>query len=65
MSDLTPTPANPGLHLSKPSAYAPPSGAYACRCGETAQATGGDVQGLIQNWTDHRAACTGRKETQQ
>ncbi|MEJ8647848.1 hypothetical protein WKI65_07075 [Streptomyces sp. MS1.AVA.3] len=62
MADLTPTPDNPGLHVSKHSVYAPANGSYACRCGETQQAKGDEsVRDLVTGWTDHRAACTGRK----
>ncbi|MFD8338496.1 hypothetical protein ACFV42_38510 [Streptomyces solisilvae] len=51
MTDLTPTPSTPGLHVSKPSPSAPAQGSAVCHCGATATATGDDqVFRLVQGW---------------
>ncbi|WP_405657262.1 hypothetical protein [Streptomyces sp. RK9] len=51
MADLTPTPESPGLHIAKPSPYAPATGSYVCSgCDATAH---GDtpVQDLVDEYT--------------
>ncbi|WP_445520237.1 hypothetical protein [Streptomyces sp. NEAU-174] len=51
MTDLTPTPSTPGLHVSKPSPSAPAQGSAVCHCGATATATGdAQVLRLVQGW---------------
>ena len=51
MSDLTPTPERPGLHVSKPSPDAPATGSAVCHCGASATATGdAQVRLLVQGW---------------
>ncbi|WP_078559612.1 hypothetical protein [Streptomyces sp. PRh5] len=51
MTDLTPTPATPGLHVSKPSPSAPARGSAVCRCGATATAVGdAQVLRLVRGW---------------
>ncbi|MFD9071716.1 hypothetical protein [Streptomyces lasiicapitis] len=54
MSDLTPTPGDPGLHVAKPSAYAPATGSYVCGGCDAAATAHGDtaVQSLVQDYTD-------------
>ncbi len=62
VADLTPTPAGPGVHVSKPSPHRPATASYACGCGETRQAQGDDqARDLVAAWTDHRNTCAGRK----
>jgi hypothetical protein len=40
-----------------------PTASYLCRCGATRQASGGRaVASLVQEWTDHQAACAARPE---
>lgn len=65
MSDLTPTPERPGLHVRKPSHSAPATGSAACHCGATATASGDEqVRALVNGWeTNHGPAHT--KEDQQ
>lgn len=54
MTDLTPTPDKPGLHVSKPSPSVPAQASAACHCGATANATGDDqVRALVQAYTDN------------
>ncbi|MFM9368396.1 hypothetical protein [Streptomyces sp. Da 82-17] len=52
MSDLTPTPDRPGLHVSKPSPSAPATASAVCHCGATATANGdSQVKALVDGWT--------------
>ncbi|MGW6023708.1 hypothetical protein [Streptomyces sp. NPDC055099] len=52
MTDLTPTSDSPGLHVVKPSPYAPATGSYVCGCGDTATADGDpDAWALVQDYT--------------
>jgi hypothetical protein len=65
-----PTPDDPGLHVSAPPIYrshndgarwsthtdTTPTGSYACRCGETAEATGRtQVAALVKQYEEHKA----------
>ncbi|MER5303249.1 hypothetical protein ABT039_27830 [Streptomyces lasiicapitis] len=54
MSDLTLTPESPGLHVAKPSAYAPATGSYVCGGCDAAATAHGDtaVQGLVDEYTE-------------
>ncbi|ARX83582.1 hypothetical protein SMD44_03004 [Streptomyces alboflavus] len=54
MSDLTPTPESPGLHVAKPSPYAPATGSYVCGGCDAAATAHGDtaVQDLVQDYTN-------------
>ncbi|NUK62035.1 hypothetical protein [Streptomyces lunaelactis] len=61
MTDLTPTPQQPGLHVAKPAKDFPAHGSYACRCGATDRARGDDnVRDLVAVWIDHRNTCPHR-----
>ncbi|MFJ4532253.1 hypothetical protein [Streptomyces nigrescens] len=54
MADLTPTPDFPGIRIGKPDAYEDAYADYACRCGQSANATGdGNVKDLVQDYTDN------------
>ena len=54
VADLTPTPSNPGLHVSKPSPSAPAKASAVCRCGASATATGdAQVRALVEGYTAH------------
>ncbi|MEV0446006.1 hypothetical protein AB0I84_34540 [Streptomyces spectabilis] len=62
MSDLTPTPDAPGLHVAKPSRGAPATGSYVCgSCEATSTAYGdADVWAMVQDYTaSHGPAHTG------
>ncbi|QPP07570.1 hypothetical protein G4Z16_15545 [Streptomyces bathyalis] len=63
MADLTPTPEQPGLHVSKPSRYSTASGEYACGgCGETGSTRGDDnVRAMVAHYEDHKKTCGGRQ----
>lgn len=62
MADLTPTPDFPGIRIGKASSYGDAYADYACRCGQSATATGGgNVEALVEEYTDHKSACRGRK----
>ncbi|MFD6167618.1 hypothetical protein [Streptomyces coeruleorubidus] len=51
MTDLTPTPDRPGLHISKPSPDTPARGSAVCHCGASATASGdAQVLLLVQGW---------------
>ncbi|MEU2438516.1 hypothetical protein ABZ595_20425 [Streptomyces rubradiris] len=57
MSDLTPTPDRPGLHVAKASPNSPATGSAACHCGAHATATGDDqVKALVDGWNTHHGA---------
>ncbi|KAA6218801.1 hypothetical protein [Streptomyces filamentosus] len=58
MSDLTPTPSRPGLHVSKPSPSEPATASAVCHCGATATAEGdAQVGALVAGWnTNHGPA---------
>ncbi|EST26102.1 hypothetical protein [Streptomyces roseochromogenus] len=60
MTDLTPTPDRPGLHISKSSPNAPATGSAVCHCGASATATGdAQVHRLVQGWeANHGSAHT-------
>ncbi|MFF9527518.1 hypothetical protein ACF1DV_36975 [Streptomyces achromogenes] len=61
MSDLTPSPDRPGLHVAKPSPNAPATGSAVCHCGARATATGDDqVKALVDGWTAHHGAAHGK-----
>ncbi|MFI6695935.1 hypothetical protein ACIBLA_30145 [Streptomyces sp. NPDC050433] len=52
MSDLTPSPGSPGLHVSKPSPSAPAHASAVCHCGASATATGDtQVRALVEGYT--------------
>jgi hypothetical protein len=52
MSDLTPTPDRPGLHVSKPSPSTPAMASAVCHCGARATATGDtQVKALVDGYT--------------
>ncbi|MDI3418572.1 hypothetical protein [Streptomyces luteolus] len=52
MTDLTPTPDRPGLHISKPSPSTPATASAVCHCGATATANGDNqVKALVDGWT--------------
>ncbi|MFF8915713.1 hypothetical protein ACF08M_20920 [Streptomyces sp. NPDC015032] len=54
MTDLTPTPGRPGLHVSKPSPNTPATGSAVCHCGASATATGdAQVKALVDGWTSN------------
>lgn len=54
MSDLTPTPDRPGLHVREPSPTAPAQASAVCHCGATATATGdAQVKALVDGYTAH------------
>ncbi|MGA5201364.1 hypothetical protein [Streptomyces variegatus] len=69
-----PTPDTPGIRIFAPPVYrhhydgarwstrpgALPTAAYACRCGQTGNATGPDnVAALVSEYDAHKSACTG------
>ncbi|MCS0638749.1 hypothetical protein NX801_24450 [Streptomyces sp. LP05-1] len=60
MTDLTPTPDRPGLHISKPSPTATATASAVCHCGASATATGdAQVSALMAGWdTAHSSAHT-------
>lgn len=60
MTDLTPTPERPGLHISKASPDEPATASAVCHCGASAQATGdAQVGALVAGWkADHGPAHT-------
>lgn len=61
MSDLTPTPDSPGLHVSKPSPSAPARGSAVCHCGASASATGDDqVRALVEGYTANHGRAHGK-----
>ncbi|AEM81706.1 hypothetical protein [Streptomyces violaceusniger] len=63
MADLTPTPSNPGLHVSKPSPSAPAQGSAICHCGATATATGdAQVAALVQGYTDNHGPAHNKEQ---
>jgi hypothetical protein len=64
VSDLTPTPDSPGLHVSKPSPSAPARASAVCRCGATATASGDTaVRALVEGYTaNHGPAHRKKKE---
>jgi hypothetical protein len=52
VTDLTPPPQSPGLHVSKPSPSTPATASAVCHCGATATATGDDqVKALVEGYT--------------
>ncbi|MFE9338593.1 hypothetical protein [Streptomyces sp. NPDC007063] len=52
MTDLTPTPERPGLHVVKHSEDDPATASAVCRCGASATANGdAQVALLVQGWT--------------
>ncbi|MER5549468.1 hypothetical protein ABT072_45490 [Streptomyces sp. NPDC002589] len=62
MSDLSPTPDRPGLHVSKPSPNAPAQGSAVCHCGASATATGdAQVRALVEGWNGNHGSAHGRK----
>ncbi|MFH9226604.1 hypothetical protein [Streptomyces lydicus] len=62
MADLTPTPDFPGIRIAKASSYEDGYADYACRCGQSATATGDDnAKALVEEYTDHKSACGGRR----
>ncbi|MDI3347744.1 hypothetical protein ACFVS5_16370 [Streptomyces albidoflavus] len=62
MSDLTPTPDRPGLHVSKPSPSVPATASAVCHCGASATATGDDqVRALVEGYTNHHGPAHHRK----
>ncbi|WP_327392958.1 MULTISPECIES: hypothetical protein [unclassified Streptomyces] len=65
MTDLTPTPDRPGLHVVKDSEDEPASGSAVCRCGASATAYG-DVQValLVQGWNADHGPAHAREGTQ-
>jgi len=55
VSDLTPTPERPGLHVSKPSPYSSAQGSFVCGCGDSATAHGDTaVKALVDDYTAHQ-----------
>ncbi|MER5303661.1 hypothetical protein ABT039_29940 [Streptomyces lasiicapitis] len=59
MSDLTPTPESPGLHVAKPAPYTPATGYYVCGGCDAAATAHGDAQvhALVEDYTaDHGPA---------
>ncbi|MFK4596761.1 hypothetical protein [Streptomyces pristinaespiralis] len=61
MGDLTPTPGQPGVHITKPARDFPATGTYTCCCGATRRAKGDDnVRDLVAEWIDHRNTCPHR-----
>ena len=62
MSDLTPTPDRPGLHVAKPSPNEPAHGSAVCHCGASAKATGdAQVRLLVEGWTANHGPAHARK----
>ncbi|MEU5163527.1 hypothetical protein AB0G74_28480 [Streptomyces sp. NPDC020875] len=54
MSDLTPTPDRPGLHITAPTRNQPARASAVCPCGASATATGdAPVRALIDGYTAH------------
>lgn len=51
MTDLTPTPDRPGLHISKHAPDQPATASAVCHCGASAAATGdAQVGALVAGW---------------
>ena len=62
MADLTPTPDNPGLRISKPSRSATARADFACHCGETGHTSGDDnVRSMSDYYAAHKNTHGGRK----
>ncbi|MFB7546053.1 hypothetical protein [Streptomyces sp. NPDC056154] len=61
MTDLSPTPDRPGLHVSKLSPNTPATGSAVCHCGASATATGdAQVKALVDGWTANHGAAHNR-----
>lgn len=60
-ADLYPTPENPGLRVRSGTQYTRSQADYHCRCGAEDHANGdGNVQALVEQYTDHKKTCGGR-----
>lgn len=64
VTDLTPSPDRPGLHVTKTSPASPAQASAVCHCGATANATGDDqVRALVEGWNTHHGPAHGKENT--
>ncbi|MFD9207380.1 hypothetical protein ACFVZM_14035 [Streptomyces sioyaensis] len=61
MTDLTPDPDRPGLHVSKPSPSTPATGSAVCHCGARDTATGdAQVRAMVARWEANHGSAHGK-----
>ncbi|TXL92104.1 hypothetical protein [Streptomyces sp. IB2014 016-6] len=62
MTNLTPSPDSPGVHVSKPSASTPAHASAVCHCGASATATGDtQVQALVEGYSANHGPAHGKE----
>ncbi|MEU5975216.1 hypothetical protein [Streptomyces sp. NPDC047315] len=60
MSDLTPTPDRPGLHIAAPTRTTPATASAVCHCGASAKASGDNhVKALVDGWNANHGPAHG------